>query len=83
MAEIEIFTGPNCSYCEAAKKILKERALFFTELNVADPDVLTAFRARLPRVKSVPQIFVDGTHIGGYEDLQLLANKGALPDSQA
>ena len=68
---IEMFTGPGCSYCEAAKSLLLRRQLAFTERDVSDPAVLVEFRERLPRVRSIPQIFIDGEHIGGYEDLEL------------
>jgi glutaredoxin 3 len=67
---IEIFTGPNCNYCEAAKAFLKERGLAFTERDMSDPAVLDEFRERLPRLKSIPQVFVDGDHVGGFEDLR-------------
>ena len=69
MKRIEIFTGPGCSYCDRAKMALRERRLVFAERDIGDETVLTEFRERLPRVKSIPQIFVDGEHIGGYEDL--------------
>jgi len=68
---IEMFTGPGCSYCEAAKALLLHRQLTFTERDVSDPAVLAEFRERLPRIRSIPQIFIDGEHIGGYEDLEL------------
>ena len=71
MKKIEIFTGPGCSYCEAAKKLLNERKLSYVERDVSDPSVLVEFRVRLPRVKSIPQIFIDHEHVGGFEDLQL------------
>ena len=71
MAEIEIFTGPGCGYCDAAKALLERHRLAFTERNVSDPAVQAEFRERLPRVRSIPQIFIDGEHIGGYEDLAL------------
>ena len=71
MADIEIFTGPGCGYCDAAKALLKRRRLTFTERDVSDPAVQAEFRERLPRVRSIPQIFIDGEHIGGYEDLEL------------
>ncbi len=71
MAEIEIYSGPGCSYCEAAKALLDEWGMPYTEHDVADPTVLAEFHARLPRVKSIPQIFFDGDHIGGYEDLRM------------
>jgi len=72
---IEIFTGPGCSYCDRAKEALQERELTYTERDVSDEQVLAEFRERLPRVKSIPQIFIDGQHIGGYEDLMLWMEK--------
>ena len=71
MKDIEIFTGPGCGYCEAAKTLLKRRGLSYTERDVSEPAVLVEFSERLPRVKSIPQIFIYGEHIGGYEDLEL------------
>lgn len=71
MADIEIFTGPGCGFCEAAKALLRERKRAFRERDVSDPAVLAEFQARLPRVRAIPQIFADGEHVGGLEDLQL------------
>ena len=71
MKDIEIFTGPGCGYCDAAKELLNSHELPFTERDVSDQAVLREFRERLPRVRSIPQIFIDGEHIGGYEDLEL------------
>ena len=79
MAKIEIFTGPNCGYCETAKALMRENGLAFEEIDIAaSPDNMEGFRARLPRVKSIPQIFVDGEHIGGLEDLRLHLADGRL-----
>jgi glutaredoxin 3 len=76
---IEIFTGPNCGYCEAAKALMRENGLAFEEIDLAaSPDNMEAFRTRLPRVKSIPQIFIDGTHVGGLEDLRLHLADGRL-----
>jgi glutaredoxin 3 len=75
MRKIEVFTGPGCSYCDRAKAALQARGLGFTERDISDEHVLAEFRERLPRVKSIPQIFVDGAHIGGYEDLMLRLEK--------
>jgi len=72
MPRIEIFTGPNCGYCETAKALLRAHGLAFEEIDLSgDPANLQAFRERLPRVKSIPQILVDGAHVGGLEDLRL------------
>jgi glutaredoxin 3 len=79
VAKIEIFTGPNCGYCETAKALMRENGLAFEKINLAaSPDNMEDFRARLPRVKSIPQIFVDGEHIGGLKDLRLHLAGGRL-----
>ena len=69
--EIEIFTGPNCAYCTAANRLLDEHGQAYIELNIEEAGVLEEYRTRLPRQKSLPQIFIDGEHIGNYEDLRL------------
>jgi len=79
MPRIEIFTGPNCGYCEAAKTLLRENGLDFEEIDLAaSPENIEAFQTRLPRVRAIPQIFVDGEHIGGLEDLRLHLAGGRL-----
>ena len=70
MADVEIFSGPGCSQCEAAKRLLAQHGVPFIERSVADETELEEFRQRLPRVSALPQIFVDGGHIGSTEDLQ-------------
>ena len=78
--KIEIFSTPQCGYCDAAKKLFDEKGLAYTNLDVmADPAILEDFKRRLPRAKAVPQIFIDGEHIGGYEDLRLMDQAGRLP----
>ena len=71
MKDVEIFTGPRCGYCTAAKSLLQQLGMSYTERDVRDPEVLQEMRVRLPRSKSIPQIFIDGEHIGGYDDLRL------------
>ena len=69
MNNVEIFTGPGCSYCNRAKDLLKDNNVPFVEIDISDPENLAEFKRRLPRVKSIPQIFVEGDHIGGFDDL--------------
>lgn len=76
MATVEIFTGPQCAYCEKAKALLARENVPFTEYNTADADHLAEFSRRLPRVRSIPQIFVDGEHIGNDQDLEGLVRAG-------
>ncbi len=78
MSQIEIFSQPNCQHCQVAKKLLESRSIDYVELNVVDPENLREFARRLPRVRSLPQIFVNGEHIGNDQDLQLWANDGRL-----
>lgn len=77
---IEIFTGPGCSFCAAAKDLLRQKGLEFKERDISDAAQMVAFHARLPRIRSIPQIFIDGKHVGGFEDLRLLSERGDLPD---
>lgn len=75
--DIEIFTGPGCGYCAAAKRLLADRGLAYRERDIADAAVRAEMKDRLPREKTIPQIFIDGDHIGGFEDLELhLARQG-------
>jgi len=79
MAKIEIFSAPDCGYCRRAKELLDSKGLGYQELDIAaDPAQLEELRRRLPRSKAIPQIFIDGDHIGGYEDLCLLDERGKL-----
>lgn len=79
MPDIEIFSGPDCSYCAMAKALLDQRGLAYREFDVAaSAEHLASFRRRLPREKALPQIIVDGVHIGGAEDLQQAFDTGLL-----
>jgi len=71
MKNIEIYTGPGCAHCETAKALLSKHNLLFEERDVSDPVVMKEFQTRLSRVRSIPQIFADGVHLGNDEDLRL------------
>jgi glutaredoxin 3 len=79
MARIEIYTTPTCPYCIAAKALLKKKGAAFEEINVAgDPEGRRAMSARAGGRATVPQIFIDGRHIGGSDDLHALDADGGL-----
>lgn len=69
MTKIEIFTGPGCGYCTAAKRLLAAHNLPFVERDISQPEVLQEMRERLPGARTIPQIFVGSLHIGGFDDL--------------
>ncbi len=78
MAEIEIYTQPFCPYCARALKLLESKAVPFKEIDAPGGSPARAeSRTRSGRT-SVPQIFIDGRHIGGCDDLVALDRQGGL-----
>ena len=67
--DILIYTSPGCGYCHLAKAHLQRHKLPFREIDLGrEPDKATEMIARSGR-RTVPQIFVDGRPVGGYDDL--------------
>lgn len=79
MQSVEIYTSPLCGYCHAAKRLLTEKGVSFTEIDVlSDPDQRQTMMSRANGRHTVPQIFVGTTHVGGYDDLSELERAGKL-----
>lgn len=79
MTNIEIYTTPTCGYCHAAKRLLTSKGLSFTEISVAgDMDLRQQMTSRASGRYTVPQIFINGTHVGGCDDLYALDRGGKL-----
>ncbi|MDQ0349879.1 glutaredoxin 3 [Ancylobacter vacuolatus] len=79
MAKIEIYTTSTCPYCHAAKKLLGRKGVDFSEVNVTgDPVARSSMSSRANGRTSVPQIFIDGRHVGGCDDLYALEEAGEL-----
>ena len=78
MATIEIYTTPTCPYCHAAKALLNEKGADFTEITVLDPGKRAAMTERANGRRTVPQIFIGATHVGGYDDMAALERRGQL-----
>ncbi|WP_337997920.1 glutaredoxin 3 [Oleispirillum naphthae] len=79
MAKIEIYTTKVCPYCMRAKALFKRKGVDFSEIDVsADDAKLEAMMARAGGRQTVPQIFIDGKHVGGCDDLYALDSKGGL-----
>lgn len=78
MARVLIYTSAMCGYCVAAKNLLKQKGLDYEEVRIdIDPGRREEMMARARRT-SVPQIFLDGAHVGGFDDLRALALRGGL-----
>lgn len=79
MAEIEIYTTPFCPFCLWAKRLLDQKGVPYTEIDVMmKPAKRREMVERAGGNRKVPQIFVDGRHIGDCEDMQGLEADGTL-----
>jgi len=79
MAKITIYTTGFCSYCHAAKALLQKKGLDYHEIDVSYD---SAERQRMTAIangkRTVPQIFIGETHVGGYDELYALDRQGRL-----
>jgi glutaredoxin 3 len=78
MAKVEIYTTPFCGYCARAKGLLEQKGAAYDEMDVMEDSAKRAeMRARSKR-STVPQIFINGQHIGGSDELAALERAGKL-----
>ena len=79
MKPVEIYTSPLCGYCHAAKRLLTQKGVAFTDYDVSrDNDLRATMMQRSNGGRTVPQIFVGETHVGGCDDLYALDDAGKL-----
>ena len=78
MANIVVYTIQQCAYCAAVKALLRQKAVIFEEIDVgADPGLREKMIEESGR-RTVPQIFINGSPIGGFEELRALDQGGKL-----
>lgn len=79
MQPVEIYTSPLCGFCHAAKRLLKQKDVNFSEVDVlVDPSRKPEMIQRANGKKTVPQIFIGTTHVGGCDELYALERAGKL-----
>ena len=78
MADIEIFTQPLCPYCDAARALLRRKGAAFREVDAPFGTPAREEAMRRSGRTTVPQIFIGGSPIGGYDDLSALDRAGRL-----
>ncbi len=79
MADIEIYTKFLCPYCSRAKALLDSKGVSYREIDVTmDAGLRRAMMDRSNGRSTVPQIFIDGLHVGGSDDLAALDARGGL-----
>ena len=79
MQPVEIYTSPLCGFCHAAKRLLKQKGVNFSEIDVfQNPSRKPEMIQRAGGSRSVPQIFVGDVHVGGCDELYALESAGKL-----
>ena len=78
MSEVLVYTTPSCPYCVMAKRLLTQKGVSFQEVDVAYDDAKRRWLAETTGQRTVPQIFIDGRHVGGCDDLYALDAAGKL-----
>ena len=81
MKSVTIYTGPLCNYCEAAKKLLARNNVEYKEINIATVDgAMDEMIAKANGKRTVPQIFFNEQHMGGYDEVRALEKENKLQD---
>jgi len=79
MTRVVLYATPYCGYCRAAKHLLTEKGATFTEIDVSgDLALRQEMIDRAYGRRTVPQIFINGEHVGGFEDLAAAERSGKL-----
>jgi glutaredoxin 3 len=78
MARVVIYTTNYCPYCTGAKALLRSKSIAFEEIDVTHDEKLREEMEQRSRRRTVPQIFIDGEPIGGYDDARRLDAAGEL-----
>jgi glutaredoxin 3 len=78
MSDVRIYTTRVCSYCIAAKRLLGARGVAYEEIDVTNDEGKRAWLVEKTGRRTVPQIFVGGEAIGGYQELASLDRSGQL-----
>ena len=79
MKKVVIYTGPMCNFCSAAKHLLNKKKISYEEIDIGyDDKKREEMLKKSNGAKTIPQIFIEEKHIGGYVELKALENKGEL-----
>lgn len=78
MASVTVYSTNYCPYCVRAKDLLKAKGQAYTEINVEDDAAREAMIVKAGGRRTVPQIFINDVHVGGFDDLNALDKAGKL-----
>ena len=79
MKNITVYSGPMCNFCDAAKRLLSRNNLNYNEIDISTKEGLRdEMTKRANGQRTIPQIFFDDYHVGGYQELRELEKTGKL-----
>ena len=82
MKNITVYSGPMCNFCDAAKRLLSRNNLNYNEIDISTKEGLRdEMTKRANGRRTIPQIFFDDYHVGGYRELRELEKTGKLLSS--
>ena len=81
MKSVTIYTGPLCNFCDAAKRLLTRNNVEYKEINITTTnDAMDEMIKKANGKRTIPQIFFDDQHIGGYDEVRALEKENKLQD---
>ena len=81
MKIVTIYTGPLCTFCDAAKKLLARNSIEYKEISITTvAGAMDEMIAKANGKRTIPQIFFDDQHMGGYDDVRALEKENKLQD---
>ena len=81
MKNVTVYIGPRCAFCDAAKKLLARNNISYKEINIAlEEGKMDEMLKKSNGKKTIPQIFFDDHHVGGFEELRSLEKNGKLQE---
>ena len=82
MKNITVYSGPMCNFCDAAKRLLTRNNLNYNEIDISTKEGLRdEMTKKANGRRTIPQIFFDDYHVGGYQELRELEKTGKLLSS--
>ena len=79
MKKITLYSTRTCGLCRAAKSLLDDKGIFYKEIDISsDPELRGQMMTKANGSRTVPQIFINDTHLGGFSDLYSLQQSGTL-----
>ena len=81
MKSVTIYTGPLCNYCEAAKRLLTRNKVEYKEIDISKVDgAMDEMIKKANGRRTIPQIFFEDEHIGGYDEVRALEKENKLQE---